>query len=300
MDEIIIKNHIKTKLEYDLLELYFTKSYITINDAFHFKLPNSLDNEKGLILLGRGPIWLYLIVYKKIKDANAASWVAQYDATTSTAVKFEETSEKNAIIKLEEFSNYLPAPKNQKVIAFIGPPHSGKTVFMYALFNQLLALNPVYIHRNFFVIKGCPDGEAHWSAELPQTLVKKIRDKRAHTDEFADEVVMQIDSALKLKKIIFVDCGGKIDDRNKYILSKCSHAIIVSSKMAKSVEWKSEIKNIEYIAEIDSYLNIPGKISNIRYIEKDTGTFNMDMIGLERGNNDIYIPEDFLQYFLKE
>lgn len=300
MEEIIIQNHIRTKLDYDILELYFTKGNISVSDAFDFKLPETLNKNKGLILYGRGPIWLYLILYKKIKETNAVKFVAQYDATTSTAVKIEEESDKNAIIKLEDFSNYLPTPENQMIIAFIGPPHSGKTVFMYALFNKLLAMNPVFIHRNFFVIKGCPDGEAHWSAEMPQTLLKQIRNKRAHTDEFAIEVCAQIKSISKLKKIIFVDCGGMIDGRNKTIFSKCTHAILISSDLAKVAEWKREIPDIKLLAEIESYKDDPGKLCQIKYFDKEKRTFYMDMTNLERGNTNIHIPEDFLQYFFKQ
>lgn len=300
MQQPIIQNYIKTNLDYDILELYFTKIHITVQDAYNFNLPATLNKNKGLILFGRGPIWLYLILYKKIKDADTVAWVAQYDVTTSTAVKIDEAYMDHATIQFEEFSNYLPTPENQLIIAFIGPPHSGKSVFMYNLFNQLLAINPVYIHRNFYIIKGCPDGEAFWSVDLPPTLLKQIRHKREHTDEFANEVAQQIKSASKLKKIIFVDCGGIIDERNKTILNNCTHAILISSEPAKAAKWRTAIDNLKYLADIDSYLDIPEKISQLKYIDQQSGTYFMDMTQLDRGKTNIHIPEAFLQYFFNQ
>ena len=298
MKEVIIQNHIKTKLDYDILELYFTKISISIKDAFEFKLPATLNKNKGLLLFGRGPIWLYLILYKKIKDAKAAAWIAQYDATTSTAVKFENGNAENAKINLKKFVRYLPAPENPMTIALIGPPNSGKTVFMYALFNKLLTLNPVFVHRNYYIIKGNPDGGGLWSANMPDNLLQFIRNKYDYIPAFVADVIEQIKKTSRIKKIIFVDCGGKISDENKQILSKCTHAILVSNNKKESEEWRKAYHGLKYMAIIDSYKNVRGKQSSIKNIDKK-GTYYMDMTDLRRGNKKIQIPERFLDFFLK-
>jgi hypothetical protein len=95
-----------------------------------------------------------------------------------------------------------------------------------------------------------------------------------------------------------VDCGGIIDDRNKLILNNCTHAILVSSDPQKSSEWKKSFPDIKYLAEIDSFLNVEGKIPLIKSFNEETGTFKMDLINLDRDNHNIQIPEKFLEYFL--
>lgn len=62
-----------------------------------------------------------------------------------------------------------------RAIAFVGPPHSGKSVFLAEMYRQLLA-NPK-IGDKAFLQRACPDGEGMWSAEADQELVKKIRRK---------------------------------------------------------------------------------------------------------------------------
>lgn len=299
MEESIINNHIQTGLPYDILEMYFSTHKITVEDAHHLILPSTIKPDKGLVLFGAGPIWLYLILYKKIKELNAAAWIAQFDSRMASAVRIDDITGNNLIIPFDEFSGYIPVPKNNMVVAFIGPPHSGKTVFMYTLFNMLLAVNPVFVYRNFFVIKGCPDGEAHWSVNMPETLLKQFRIKREFTEEFVADVLNQIKNIVKFRKIIFVDCGGKADDYNKQILSKCTHAIVVSADKKETTKWQQAFPDITYLAVVDSYLSdkFPGKSSRI--ISTRKGTFYLEMVDLERGNESVSIPDKFVHYFIK-
>lgn len=292
----IILNLVQTHLKYDFLEVFFDIDKIKLEDALALKLPESMDRTRGIIINGRGPIWLYLILYRKIKESNSARWVAQFDPQLKGAAKIETKGIKNSLIKISEFEEFIPLPDKNMVIAFIGPPHSGKSVFLFSLFKQLIKKNPKYTNNNIFLVKGCPDGEGLWISDLPESLVQVIRYKNKFSKVFIKRVIEQIENTKRSKKIVFVDCGGRIDSSNDQILSKCTHAILIAADTEKAAEWKEKYNTIKYLAEIVSIRDATDKVSRIKHLENDT--FHMDMINLDRNNPDIQIPEELLQFLL--
>lgn len=65
-----------------------------------------------------------------------------------------------------------------------GPPHSGKSVLVYALSQAQVA---------HYVLRACPDGEGDWSQETSQDQVRLLRQKGQFSDEFVERVRRDIE-----------------------------------------------------------------------------------------------------------
>ncbi|MCZ2459989.1 MAG: hypothetical protein LC128_10235 [Chitinophagales bacterium] len=207
-----------TDLEYDFPGVFFKTDKIKTEETLAISLPRNMNSNKGIVVDRRCPIGLYLILYKKVVKANTAKWIASFDPKHHSALKIISTNTPDAFISKSAFEVYYPVPQKNIVIAFIGPPDCGKSVFVYALFKQLLQKNSAYTNKNIFIIKGCPDGEGLWASSLSQQYIKEIRYKNKFTDKFAKNVIEEINNTKKSKTIIFVDCGGKKSKPNKHIL----------------------------------------------------------------------------------
>jgi CRISPR-associated protein Csx3 len=292
-DNLIILDLVDTKLDFQVLDIKL-RDTITPNDLKYIKFPQT-DSLKGLIISGRIPLWLCSYIHSIYRNKI---WVAQYDLRFGALIT--QCKNKDLMLKKirrDKIEKYISSGKKEAlVIAFLGPPHSGKTVFLFSLFKKLLKENYDYFNREAFIIKGCPDGEGIWSSEIPQLLVTKVRYKNKFTKRFIDEVIRQIKFASKIKSILFVDCGGKIDDANSKILSNCNAAIIVSNDNEKTEEWKTAYINnkLKLIAEIKSTLTsqIDSRVDN-----KSDGCLYMTISGLDRENKNVIIPKDIVDFF---
>ncbi len=273
---------------------------VHVEEMPNLTLPD-LDMNKGIVLYGSAPVWIYLHILHML-EGQFKKWIAQFDPRKGAIVV---ATKDNAIppfsvIPLENIIPWAPFnPKNQKIIAFIGPPHSGKSVFMYALFNQLLVRHESLFLNKAMIIKGCPDGEGRFSNEAPHELVKIIRRKWAWTSEFEAQVIDDIENTKKSKEIIFVDMGGKIADNTRRILQKCTHAVIVSATQQGANEWRNEYNDLEIniLADIASRLSKdlanPDIHSKIDKVEGNC--WYMTIADLDRSNTNVIIPEDFLK-----
>jgi len=128
----------------------------------------------------------------------------------------------------------------RRVVAFIGPPHSGKSTILYHIYSTLRRR-----HVRFFLQRACPDGEGIWTAETPGGRDIARQHKRAVSQFFSDFFVQfQVNSIKQLAKtfqLVLVDTGGKMSDQNRWILAVCSHyVLLVSSSYPASVrrEWE--------------------------------------------------------------
>jgi CRISPR-associated Csx3 family protein len=132
-------------------------------------------------------------------------------------------------------------------IVVCGPPHSGKSVFLGGLCENLP-------RAQRYLFRACPDGEGTW------TYKGKGSEQYRRKGKFSQEVVdwyCQSLSNCELAPIILVDIGGIPSDENRRILAqgKVTHAIILAGDLEKVPEWEQFLKEcgIKVIATIHSY-----------------------------------------------
>lgn len=232
-------------------------------------LPAGIDFTKGIIFNGKGPIWLYAHLAHL---AHIAAWVATFDPRKGAVVVQSHVPEMQLgeIIPADEVIPFLPKPEpvnkkkepaektGVKVIAFLGPPNSGKSVLLQRLREQLKEkIGNERFQREFFILRGCPDGEGDWFSEITEENGKLLRYKKNFDDELVDSVCGNLNELRKSKKIILVDCGGKIDKKNQGILNYCTDAVLVSHDQKMLPEWRGAVSasEVQILAEVESVLS---------------------------------------------
>lgn len=76
----------ETGLPCQLLSIQLTTGIIEPQDLQKFTVPPDLESERGIIIEGRAPIWLYGFL---IHQCHATPWVACYDPRLGGAVVVE-------------------------------------------------------------------------------------------------------------------------------------------------------------------------------------------------------------------
>lgn len=150
------------------------------------------------------------------------------------------------------------------IIAFIGPPHSGKSTVLHNIYNALRAEG-----RQFFLHRACPDGEGQWTLESENGVELARQHKRAVTDFFDEQFVQyQVDAVRNLSKffpLVLVDTGGKMSRENEAILRECTHYILlVSTSYPSSVveEWRRWAGGLG-LQELAVYRTAPENLAGI-------------------------------------
>lgn len=236
---------------------------LDVNDLPKIKLPETIDQSKGIIIYGKSPIWLYAYL---VHECHPFAWVGVFDPRVGGIVVQSHIANGYSIgdiIPIDEIKNYIIKSENQnakqpkpiesnRAIAIVGPPHSGKSVFLQKIKETLVA-KPEY-NDDFFIFRACPDGEGNWSGEINQELRDAIREKKVFDDDFPQITASQITELRKTKKLVLVDCGGIIDKKNQIILNACNAAIIVSKNKDEIYEWTGACKSaeLEILAIINS------------------------------------------------
>lgn len=123
------------------------------------------------------------------------------------------------------------------VIAVVGPPHSGKSVFLAELYRQLLDECPSQV----FLTRACPDGEGMWSSEADPEIVRQIRRKSAFSDEFISATLQGIERMGRRSqhRLVLLDLGGKRTAENAEILKRSTHCMILSSDVDEIPQWEA-------------------------------------------------------------
>ena len=178
-----------------------------------------------------------------------------------------------------------------RTVAIGGPKHSGKSVFISTLYQQLLAHHPDQVFRE----AACPDGEGMWSAESDPAIVAKIRQKGQFSPEFVNHTLRSIESLGKRFPLLLVDLGGQRTAENAEILKRCTHLIILSSVLAEIPLWQqfAASEGCETTAYLDS---VQVKLDNGKLdcsVRSTVDTTQRPVIGqlfnLDRqGNSDTY------------
>lgn len=135
-----------------------------------------------------------------------------------------------------------------------GPPHSGKSVFVYSLTHALRQKQIAH-----YVLRACPDGEGDWSNAADQALVRTIRVKGA----FNETYVSRVGGYLQNRHLpLLVDVGGKPTPKQQQMFSACTHAILLISGNNEACYardlalWRQMMaaQGVEIIAELRSVL----------------------------------------------
>lgn len=126
-------------------------------------------------------------------------------------------------------------------IALCGPSRSGKSCFREGLKTVLMEFHRSNQIPYPYFVPACPDGEGAWFSETARNdpeLARKLKEeyKSNFTWEFTRKVVADVRN-LK-EPLTFIDTGGKIDDKNRLILSGATHAIILSGELDRIPEWE--------------------------------------------------------------
>ena len=138
-------------------------------------------------------------------------------------------------------------------IAIGGPPHSGKSVFIAALYRQLLKQS-----NRVFLQRACPDGEGMWSSEADPTIVQSIRKKGQFSEEFVLGTLRAVEQLGQNPRfsIVLLDLGGKRTAENAEILQRSDFLILLSSEPREVVQWQefAQSEHCETIAVLESRL----------------------------------------------
>jgi len=298
---------IPTNLDFQIIDIFLDgNGIISPGDLKSASLP-PIDATKGVVLNGRGPIWLFGFL---THQCHTARWVASFDPRLGAVViesHHPEAPQIGDVIPVETIQPFIPRhgtpPKTSREspvhscrkIAFLGPRHSGKSVFMNILSLALKTQLPAKAyHEGFFILRACPDGEGNWSYDTPQELVKTLRYKNAFDDAFTDAVCEQIRQLKTQKNILFLDCGGRIDRKNQKILNLCTGAIIISSYPNAIAEWEGAAKASEVpaIAIVESCRETCCEIVQ-------TDPLKIRLGRLERAESPPQLPKELIQSVLK-
>lgn len=153
-------------------------------------------------------------------------------------------------------------------IVVCGPPHSGKSVFLGGLCENLP-------RDQRYLFRACPDGEGTWTWKSEDAA--QFRRKGTFTDDIVEWYVQSLRNCT-MAPIILVDVGGRTSDENKRIMSECDAAVILSGKTEAIAEWQDFCKScgLKVIAVIHS---------DYKGIADDTTLPIMVIHHLERGED---------------
>jgi CRISPR-associated protein Csx3 len=135
-----------------------------------------------------------------------------------------------------------------------GPPHSGKSVFVYSLTHALRQKRVSH-----YVLRACPDGEGDWSNAADQALVRTIRVK----GKFNKAYTRRVGGYLRRRHLpLLVDVGGRPTPEQQQLFAACTHAILlVGGNDAAAygrdlATWREMMaaQGVEIIAELRSVL----------------------------------------------
>lgn len=155
-----------------------------------------------------------------------------------------------------------------KKIAVVGPPHSGKSVFLSGLTKCL-------DRGSYYLFRACPDGEGSWTWR--NEAAARFRRKGRFTKEIVDWYVSSLRKADSLAPLTLVDIGGRITEENRRILcdGEVDAAIILAGDLQAVPEWKTFLEDcgVSVLATIHSDYHgqmdtVDGPILSVHYLER--------------------------------
>lgn len=265
-----------------------------------------LDYRRGVLLSGKGPVWLFAYLAHL---CHPAAWVAIFDPRLGGVVVQNHIAsgpQPGSLVVLEQILPFLktqpgndPPPvvtlvphDRSAVVAIVGPPHSGKSVFLHTLQRDLHErMGNELFQRTTFVLRGAPDGEGNWFHEISPGIARIIRHKGAFDDSFVEQFLSALRNVRSSKRLVLIDCGGKIDPRNQRIWNECTHAIIVSHDPHECAHWRGavEASGLQVMAEMQSTTKSSSHVLSenplslvLGPLERHAQTANLPRVLLER------------------
>lgn len=300
-------NVIDSQSDYQLLDIKILgDGLISSNILEQIQLPDNLQTNKGVVISGKAPVWLYAFL---IHQLHCFSWIATFDPRVGAIVVQNHKPEGRTIgsvipiyeiipliekARLENEKKKSPPTQLEKLIVVIGgPPHSGKSVFIQALRKKLNEIDSTSFTQNVFIIRACPDGEGDWFGDIPADQGKTIRFPGVFTDDFAIQVASDIENTALTKNIVIVDVGGKLDQKNNLIFSKCNSGIVVSNNKTDISKWVGafELTELKTLATIHSVLDGETKVLSLSPLEVQISNLDRNKI------DEVIIPDEILNIF---
>lgn len=221
-------------LPYQRLEIELTRrSRLVYPEELNaIVLPDGIDTTRGVVISGRGPIWLHGYLLHQL---HPTAWVGFYEPRLNAAIVASShirTVKVGEIIVLAENPQTALSP----ALMVVGPPDSGKSVLSHALFRTMLEQTPdIYLQRANW------DGEGNYLLEMAiseeEQEVYKARNKGAIAPHFFPYHAQAILQLRRQKQLVIVDVGGKVQPEKQPILEACSHYLIISSQKDAIAPW---------------------------------------------------------------
>ncbi len=252
-----LSNHLNPQgLKYQLLSIELTRPdrIIYPEELAQLELPKGIDTTGGVVISGRGPIWLHGYL---IHELHPTAWVAYYEPRMQAAIVAATHT------RLVKIGQVIPLEQEGadslcSGLMVVGPPDSGKSVLSHALFQALLPEFPgVYLQRANW------DGEGNYVLELEpkvqndQREAFKAMNKGGLTEGFFPYHAHGILQLRRQKALVIVDVGGMVQPEKQPILEACSHYLIISSKPEEVERWHEFCRdrgNLTPVAVIHSKL----------------------------------------------
>ncbi|AGY58599.1 CRISPR-associated ring nuclease Crn3/Csx3 [Gloeobacter kilaueensis] len=223
----------------------------------------------GLVISGRGPLWLYGHLVHRY---HSAAWIAIYDPRLGAVVVESHVpgAYLGQVLPFEAMPPNIPRPHPPVLapaVLVVGPPDSGKSVLAHALFQVLLTECPeVFLQRANW------DGEGNYLLELgPETTPIRTNafaaaNKGTMSAGFFGYHAEAILHLRRQKALVIVDVGGMVQPEKQPLLEACSHYLIVSSRPEAVEAWHTFCRdrgNLVPVAVVHSTLN-PSEIIHQR------------------------------------
>lgn len=204
------------------------------------ELPAELDFNRGVILDGQAPNWLYAHL---VDRCGEAPWVACNAIQLNAGVVVASQVNSPQIGDLVSLVSDRPPGV---AILIGGPPNSGKSVLSNALRCSLQKRIPalkVYLHRANW------DGEGNWWHEMKlRDLAVQITEEnkfKLHLLPNAQQLINDyfkyharaVGNIRKRVDVVLVDIGGVPQPEKLPVLEQCSHSIIISNSAERVGEW---------------------------------------------------------------
>ncbi|MDP3093214.1 MAG: CRISPR-associated protein Csx3 [bacterium] len=161
---------------------------------------------------------------------------------------------------------------NKFVVA--GPPHSGKSVFLAGLCENLP-------RDSRYLFRACPDGEGTWlQNHYDRPDVVALRRKGQFIKEMVDWYSRSLADCV-MAPIILVDIGGRPSEENRRILSEgqVNYGIILAGDLERVPEWETFLESCgvtviavvrsDYTGEADSIQrHLPRLEGSVHFLER--------------------------------